>query len=165
MELGICLLDDYRHSTAADRDRLLLASAKHTAAPEERAMTTFKTHGIVSIMESVSQTRLQSAADRALPLQTRHRVASSVRRLTGRGRAEPARDRSHASGQRRSVSGRRSRVGSAGDGGADVRGRDNPIGQGEAEYEVASDDRHSVFAHVGCFTVWRGESAAEDWRR
>ena len=30
-ELGICLLDDYRHSTAADRDRLLLASAKHTA--------------------------------------------------------------------------------------------------------------------------------------
>lgn len=30
-ELGICLLDDYGHSTAADRDRLLLASAKHTA--------------------------------------------------------------------------------------------------------------------------------------
>jgi hypothetical protein len=30
-ELGICLLDDYRHSTAADRDRLLYASAKHTA--------------------------------------------------------------------------------------------------------------------------------------
>jgi hypothetical protein len=30
-ELGICLLDDYRHSTAADRDRLLLASGKHTA--------------------------------------------------------------------------------------------------------------------------------------
>ena len=30
-ELGICLLDDYRHSTAGDRDRLLLASAKHTA--------------------------------------------------------------------------------------------------------------------------------------
>ena len=30
-ELGICLLDDYGHSTAADRDRLLYASAKHTA--------------------------------------------------------------------------------------------------------------------------------------
>ncbi|MGH8567047.1 MAG: hypothetical protein ACREXU_03285 [Gammaproteobacteria bacterium] len=30
-ELGICLLDDYGHTTAADRDRLLLASAKHTA--------------------------------------------------------------------------------------------------------------------------------------
>jgi hypothetical protein len=30
-ELGSCLLDDYGHSTAADRDRLLLASAKHTA--------------------------------------------------------------------------------------------------------------------------------------
>jgi hypothetical protein len=30
-ELGICLLDDYNHTTAADRDRLLLASAKHTA--------------------------------------------------------------------------------------------------------------------------------------
>jgi hypothetical protein len=30
-ELGICLLHDYGHSTAADRDRLLLASAKHTA--------------------------------------------------------------------------------------------------------------------------------------
>jgi hypothetical protein len=30
-ELGICLLDDYRHSTSADRDRLLYASAKHTA--------------------------------------------------------------------------------------------------------------------------------------
>jgi hypothetical protein len=30
-ELGTCLLDDYGHSTAADRDRLLLASAKHTA--------------------------------------------------------------------------------------------------------------------------------------
>jgi hypothetical protein len=30
-ELGTCLLDDYTHSTADDRDRLLLASAKHTA--------------------------------------------------------------------------------------------------------------------------------------
>jgi hypothetical protein len=30
-ELGICLLDDYAHSTAAERDRLLLAAAKHTA--------------------------------------------------------------------------------------------------------------------------------------
>jgi hypothetical protein len=30
-ELGTCLLDDYEHSTAAERDRLLLASAKHTA--------------------------------------------------------------------------------------------------------------------------------------
>ena len=30
-ELGICLLEDYAHSTARDRDRLLLASAKHTA--------------------------------------------------------------------------------------------------------------------------------------
>lgn len=30
-ELGVCLLDDYAHSTATDRDRLLLASAKHTA--------------------------------------------------------------------------------------------------------------------------------------
>jgi len=30
-ELGICLLEDYAHSTAQDRDRLLLASAKHTA--------------------------------------------------------------------------------------------------------------------------------------
>jgi len=30
-ELGICLLEDYGHSTAQDRDRLLLASAKHTA--------------------------------------------------------------------------------------------------------------------------------------
>jgi hypothetical protein len=30
-ELGVCLLDDYGHSTAADRDRLLYASAKHTA--------------------------------------------------------------------------------------------------------------------------------------
>jgi len=30
-ELGLCLLEDYRRSTATDRDRLLLASAKHTA--------------------------------------------------------------------------------------------------------------------------------------
>ena len=30
-ELGACLLEDYAHSTARDRDRLLLASAKHTA--------------------------------------------------------------------------------------------------------------------------------------
>jgi hypothetical protein len=30
-ELGICLLDDYGHSTAGERDRLLYASAKHTA--------------------------------------------------------------------------------------------------------------------------------------
>ena len=30
-ELGVCLLEDYAHSTAPDRDRLLLASAKHTA--------------------------------------------------------------------------------------------------------------------------------------
>jgi hypothetical protein len=30
-ELGICLLSDWAHSTAADRDRLLLAQAKHTA--------------------------------------------------------------------------------------------------------------------------------------
>ena len=30
-ELGLCLLEDYRHTTAADRDRLLLACAKHTA--------------------------------------------------------------------------------------------------------------------------------------
>jgi len=30
-ELGVCLLQDYTHSTAQDRDRLLLASAKHTA--------------------------------------------------------------------------------------------------------------------------------------
>src|SRR5580765_8584535 len=30
-ELGLCLLEDYLHSQAAGRDRLLLASAKHTA--------------------------------------------------------------------------------------------------------------------------------------
>jgi hypothetical protein len=30
-ELGSCLLEDYAHSTARDRDRLLLAQAKHTA--------------------------------------------------------------------------------------------------------------------------------------
>jgi hypothetical protein len=30
-ELGACLIEDYLHSTADDRDRLLLASAKHTA--------------------------------------------------------------------------------------------------------------------------------------
>jgi hypothetical protein len=30
-ELGLCLLEDYERNTAADRDRLLLASAKHTA--------------------------------------------------------------------------------------------------------------------------------------
>jgi hypothetical protein len=30
-EIGLCLLEDYRHSTAAGRDRLLLACAKHTA--------------------------------------------------------------------------------------------------------------------------------------
>jgi hypothetical protein len=30
-ELGLCLLEDYRRSTATDRDRLLLACAQHTA--------------------------------------------------------------------------------------------------------------------------------------
>jgi hypothetical protein len=30
-ELGLCLLEDYLHTQAADRDRLLLAAAKHTA--------------------------------------------------------------------------------------------------------------------------------------
>ena len=30
-ELGLCLVEDYLHSTATDRDRLLLACAKHTA--------------------------------------------------------------------------------------------------------------------------------------
>jgi len=30
-ELGLCLLEDYLHTQAAGRDRLLLASAKHTA--------------------------------------------------------------------------------------------------------------------------------------
>lgn len=30
-ELGLCLLEDYRHTTATDRDRLLLACAQHTA--------------------------------------------------------------------------------------------------------------------------------------
>jgi len=30
-ELGLCLVEDYLHSTAHDRDRLLLAAAKHTA--------------------------------------------------------------------------------------------------------------------------------------
>jgi hypothetical protein len=30
-ELGLCLLEDYLHTQACDRDRLLLASAKHTA--------------------------------------------------------------------------------------------------------------------------------------
>jgi len=30
-ELGLCLIEDYRHSTAAGRDRLLLACAQHTA--------------------------------------------------------------------------------------------------------------------------------------
>ncbi|MGD9891430.1 MAG: hypothetical protein AB7R89_08970 [Dehalococcoidia bacterium] len=30
-ELGLSLIEDYRHSTAADRDRLLLACAQHTA--------------------------------------------------------------------------------------------------------------------------------------
>jgi hypothetical protein len=30
-ELGLCLLEDYLHSTASDRDLLLLASAQHTA--------------------------------------------------------------------------------------------------------------------------------------
>jgi hypothetical protein len=30
-ELGLCLLEDYLHTQASDRDRLLLASAQHTA--------------------------------------------------------------------------------------------------------------------------------------
>ena len=30
-ELGLCLVEDYLHSTAAGRDVLLLAAAKHTA--------------------------------------------------------------------------------------------------------------------------------------
>jgi hypothetical protein len=30
-ELGLCLIEDYRHSTALGRDQLLLACAKHTA--------------------------------------------------------------------------------------------------------------------------------------
>src|SRR5881397_1263962 len=30
-ELGLCLLEDFRHTRATDRDRLLLASAQHTA--------------------------------------------------------------------------------------------------------------------------------------
>ena len=30
-EIGLCLLEDYLHSTAADRERLLLACAQHTA--------------------------------------------------------------------------------------------------------------------------------------
>jgi len=30
-ELGLCLLEDFIHTTASDRDRLLLASAQHTA--------------------------------------------------------------------------------------------------------------------------------------
>jgi len=30
-ELGLCLLEDYLHTKACDRDRLLLAAAKHTA--------------------------------------------------------------------------------------------------------------------------------------
>jgi hypothetical protein len=30
-ELGLCLVEDYEHSTAPDRERLLLAAAKHTA--------------------------------------------------------------------------------------------------------------------------------------
>jgi hypothetical protein len=30
-ELGLSLIEDYRKSTAADRDRLLLACAQHTA--------------------------------------------------------------------------------------------------------------------------------------
>jgi hypothetical protein len=30
-EIGLCLLEDYGHSTAAGRDRLLLACARHTA--------------------------------------------------------------------------------------------------------------------------------------
>lgn len=30
-ELGLCLVEDYQHSTAANRERLLLAAARHTA--------------------------------------------------------------------------------------------------------------------------------------
>src|SRR2546425_12839381 len=30
-ELGLCLLEDFLHTRATDRDRLLLASAQHTA--------------------------------------------------------------------------------------------------------------------------------------
>src|SRR5205823_14785774 len=30
-ELGLCLVEDYLHSTASGRERLLLAAAKHTA--------------------------------------------------------------------------------------------------------------------------------------
>ena len=30
-EIGLCLLEDYLHSTAHDRDQLLLACAQHTA--------------------------------------------------------------------------------------------------------------------------------------
>jgi hypothetical protein len=30
-EIGLCLVEDYRHSTASGRERLLLAAAKHTA--------------------------------------------------------------------------------------------------------------------------------------
>ena len=121
-------------------------------------------------MESVSQTRLPSAADGALALQIRHRVGSSVRRLTpGFGISGGAEPSLHeivrmrlASGDLFPVDGH---VWAARATGADVRGLRQPDRTGEAEYEVASDDRHSVFAHVGCFTVWRGESAAEDWRR
>jgi hypothetical protein len=34
-ELGLCLLEDYQRTTATDRDRLLLASAQHTAGHRE----------------------------------------------------------------------------------------------------------------------------------
>ena len=34
-EIGLCLLEDYGHSTAPDRDTLLLACAHHTAGHQK----------------------------------------------------------------------------------------------------------------------------------
>ena len=34
-EIGLCLLEDYGHSTAADRETLLLACAHHTAGHQK----------------------------------------------------------------------------------------------------------------------------------
>ena len=50
-ELGLCLLEDYLHSTAPGREQLLLASAQHTACHRKYGEPLEAYHRFVEAMD------------------------------------------------------------------------------------------------------------------
>jgi hypothetical protein len=134
-------------------------------------MITFRTHGIVSVSEIVSQSRLTCAASRSLAAEARRRIGRGLRHLTpGFGISGAAGPSLREIVRMRLASGDLFRVdgnvwAAKGDGRQTCVICSNPIGKGEVEYEAESEDQELAFAHIGCFKLWREESYASDRRQ